>query len=76
MIEKEYLDFKSLLEMNDELNFYYKGEEHWISHNRGKSYLSRVKDQYSQEFNGYEELLEKGTIERMKIAEIYPELKW
>ncbi|CAM5202285.1 hypothetical protein [Lysinibacillus sphaericus] len=76
MTEKEYLEFKSLLEMNDELNFYYKGEEYWISHNRGKSYLSRVKDQHSQEFNGYEELLEKGTIEGMKISEIYPEIKW
>ncbi|WP_238600171.1 hypothetical protein [Lysinibacillus tabacifolii] len=76
MTEKEYLEFKSLLEMNDELNFYYKDEEYWISHSRGKSYLSRVKDHYSQEFNGYKELLKKGTIEGMKISEIYPEIKW
>jgi len=26
MTEKEYLEFKNHLEMNDELNFYYKGE--------------------------------------------------
>ncbi|TKI51336.1 hypothetical protein [Lysinibacillus varians] len=76
MTEKEYLEFKSLLEMNDELNFYYKDEEYWISQSRGKSYLSRVKDHYSQEFNGYKELLKKGTIEGMKISEIYPKIKW
>ena len=76
MTEKEYLAFKSHLAMNDELNFYYKDDEYWISHNPGKSYLSRTKDQYSQEFNGYEELLEKATIAGMKISEIYSELKW
>lgn len=76
MTEKEYLEFKSHLEMNDELNFYYKGEELWISHSRGKSYLTIVKDQFSQEFNGYEELHENGIIEGMKISEIYPDLKW
>lgn len=76
MTEKEYLAFKSHLAMNDELNFHYKDDEYWISHNPGKSYLSRVKDQYSQEFNGYQELLEKATIEGIRISEIYSELKW
>jgi len=76
MTEKEYVEFKSIIAMGDELNFYYKGDEYWISHNPGKSYLSRTKDHYSQEFNGYKELFEKATIEGIKISEIYPKLKW
>lgn len=76
MTENEYLEFISHLAMNDELNFSYKDDDYWISHNPGKSYLTRSKDQYSQEFNGYEELLEKGTIGGMKISEIYSEIKW
>lgn len=76
MTEKEYLEFKNLISIGEEFNFYYKNDEYWISHNPGKSYLSRTRDQYSQEFNGYEELFEKATIEGIKFSEIYPELKW
>jgi len=76
MTEKEYLEFKSRIAMGDELNFYYKDDEYWISHNPGKSYLSRTKDHYSQEFNGHKELFEKATIEGMRISKIYPKLKW
>lgn len=59
MTEKEYLEFKNTIAMGDELNFYYKNDEYWISHNPGKSYLSRTRDSYTQEFNGYEELFKK-----------------
>ncbi|MET4559660.1 hypothetical protein ABIA69_000803 [Lysinibacillus parviboronicapiens] len=76
MTEKEYLEFKNTIAMGDELNFYYKNDEYWISHNPGKSYLSRTRDSYTQEFNGYEELFEKATIDSIKISDIYPSLKW
>lgn len=76
MTEKEYLEFKDIIAMGDEPNFYYKNDEYWISHNPGKSYLSRTRDQYTQEFSGYEELFEKATIEGIKLSEIYPKLKW
>ncbi len=76
MTEKEYLEFKNLIAIGEELNFYYNNDEYWISHNPGKSYLSRTRDHYSQEFNGYEELFEKATIEGIKFSEIYPMLIW
>ncbi|WP_107924374.1 hypothetical protein [Lysinibacillus parviboronicapiens] len=76
MTEKEYLEFKNTIAMGDELNFYYKNDEYWISHNPGKSYLSRTRDSYTQEFNGYEELFKKATIDSIKISDIYPSLKW
>ncbi|MFJ5766823.1 hypothetical protein ACIP9C_15845 [Lysinibacillus sp. NPDC093210] len=76
MTEKEYLEFKSIIAMGEELNFYYNNDEYWISHNHGKSYLSRTRDQYSQEFSGYEELFENATIEGIKFSEIYLKLIW
>lgn len=76
MTEKEYLEFKNLISMGEELNFYHQNDEYWISHNPNKSYLSRTKDSYSQEFNNYEELFENATINGKKISEIYSELKW
>jgi len=47
MTEKEYLEFKNLISMGDELNFYYKNDEYWISHIQDKSFLSRTKDSYT-----------------------------
>lgn len=75
MTEKEYLEFQKLILMGDELNFYYKSDEYWISHNASKSFLSRTKNSYTQEFSGYKELFENATIEGVKISKIYPELK-
>lgn len=75
MTEKEYLEFKNLISMGDELNFYYKNDEYWISHNQGKSFLSRTRDSYTQEFCGHEELFENATIEGNKISELYPEFR-
>lgn len=39
MTEKEYLEFKNLISMGDELNFYYKNDEYWISHIQDKSFF-------------------------------------
>ncbi|MFJ6209062.1 hypothetical protein [Lysinibacillus sp. NPDC092081] len=75
MTEKEYLEFQKLISMGDELNFYYKNDEYWISHSPSKSFLSRTKDSYTQVFSGYKELFENVTIEGINISEIYPELK-
>ncbi|MGE7674627.1 hypothetical protein ACQKMV_13755 [Lysinibacillus sp. NPDC094403] len=75
MTEKEYLEFQKLISMGEELNFYYKNDEYWISHNPGRSFLSRTKNSYTQEFSGYKELFENATIEGTKISEIYPELR-
>ncbi|MFJ8088794.1 hypothetical protein ACIQ7N_11380 [Lysinibacillus sp. NPDC095746] len=75
MGEKEYLEFKKLISMGDELNFYYKEDEYWISHSLEKSFLSRTKDSYTQEFNGYNELFENATIEGIGISKIYPKLR-
>ena len=75
MTEKEYLEFKNLISMGDELNFYYKNDEYWISHIQDKSFLSRTKDFYTQEFCGHKELFEHATIESKKTSEVYPELR-
>ena len=56
--------------MGDELNFYYKNDEYWISHIQDKSFLSRTKDSYTQEFCGHKELFEHATIESKKISEV------
>ncbi len=43
MTEKEYLEFKNLISMGDELNFYYKNDEYWISHIQDKSFFIQNK---------------------------------
>ncbi|MCL1703050.1 hypothetical protein [Lysinibacillus sp. Bpr_S20] len=76
MTKEEFEEFKSLIAIGEEFNFDFKNDEYWISHNGDKSFLSRTRDHYTQEFNGYEELFEKATIEGIKISELYPNLKW
>lgn len=75
MSEKEYLEFQKLISMGDELNFYYKDDEYWISHSLEKSFLSRTKDSYTQEFNSYKELFDNATIEGIGISKIYSKLR-
>nr|WP_146552822.1 hypothetical protein [Rummeliibacillus sp. SL167] len=62
-----------------ELNFFYKSEEWWISRLYGeeKSYLlTRSKDSYIQEFRTAKELFENGMIDGKKFKERVPDLKW
>ncbi|GLC88468.1 hypothetical protein [Lysinibacillus piscis] len=77
MTEEAYKKLQSLIAIGEELNFYYKNDEYWISYGRdGESYLARSRDHYTQEFSNYEELFEKATIEGIKISEIYPKITW
>ncbi|MCL6459369.1 MAG: hypothetical protein K6T85_15330 [Gorillibacterium sp.] len=54
-----------------EYNFYFDGEEYWISHNADGYYLTRVKDSYSQEFITSEELFQNGRINGKSILELW-----
>lgn len=81
MNEKEWEDFKiGIVDEEQELSFYYKSEEWWISrlYSEEKSYLlTRSKDSYTQEFKTAEELFNNGVIDgkpfikRIKDLEVY-----
>lgn len=76
MTENEYLNLQSAIAMGEELNFYYNNDEYWISNNPGEHYLTRSRGQYTQVYASCEELFEKGTIEGIKLSEIYSKLRW
>lgn len=76
MTANGYEEFRKLIGIGEELNFYYQGEEYWISHTPGKSYLTRSKDAYSQEFSGHEQLFEQGMIDGRLLGEFFEELVW
>ncbi|GLC88510.1 hypothetical protein [Lysinibacillus piscis] len=79
MTEEEYREFQSRIANGEEFNFLYKEKEYWISHGQnGESFLSTSsgRHHYYQKFDDTEELFEEGTIEGIKLSDIYPELKW
>ncbi|WP_153733150.1 hypothetical protein [Sporosarcina obsidiansis] len=76
MTVNEYEEFQKLIGMGEELNFYYRGDEYWISHTPGKSYLTRSEDSYSQEFSSHEQLFERGMIDRIHLYDLLNELVW
>lgn len=67
MTEKEWQEFRFAVEVEEqELAFYYKGEEWWISRLYGeeKNYLlTRSKNSYTQEYRTAVELFNNGIVD-------------
>lgn len=80
MNEKEWKEFKEgIVDEEQELNFFYKSEEWWISRLYGeeKSYLLTCsKDSYTQVFRTAEELFNKGIIDGKRFLERVSDFEW
>lgn len=72
MNAKEWEDFKiAIVDKEQELSFYYKSEEWWISRvPKQKSFLlTRSKDSYTQAFETAEELFNNGIVDGKPFIE-------
>lgn len=78
MTEEEWKDFKySIEEVGEELPFFYKGDEWWISRiPEEKSFvLTRSRDSYSQFFETADELFNQGLVDGKPFIERVPEFE-
>lgn len=79
MNKEDWKQFKHLIEdVEEELPFFYKGDEWWISRvPEEKSFLlTRSKDSYTQEFYTAEELFNQGLMDGKPFIERLPEIHW
>lgn len=66
-----YLELKDDLKIGHEVEFLYNNRKYSISHNADGWYLTEFFMENYQSFDSYEELLEKGTINQMRLEEIW-----
>lgn len=67
--------FDMIVNIREELNFYYNDIEYWISHGNEMSFLTDATNKISQEFKTPEELFENGRIEGKIIKDIWNDVK-
>lgn len=79
MKDNEWKEFKkAFVDEQQEVFFYYKGEEWWISrlYGKEKSYLlTRSRDGYTQEFRTAEELMNDSDMDGKPFIERVPEFE-
>ncbi|MGX7150331.1 hypothetical protein [Enterococcus ureasiticus] len=71
----EYKEMANSLSYGEEYNFYYNGEEYWMSRNDDGNYLTTVSSEETQEFKTATDLLEKARIGDKTILNIWEEIK-
>lgn len=77
MTHQQYLDLQKLIDIGEELNFKYKGNEYWISNTPdNKHHLTRVSDAYTQTFDNPKTLFKKGKIDGHHFGDIYHDISW
>lgn len=67
--------FEMIVNLREELNFYYNNIEYWISYDDDVYYLTDATNKISQEFKTPEQLFENGTIEAKRIKDIWNDVK-
>lgn len=73
MLYDEFFDM--IVNLGEELNFYYNDIEYWISHDGEMSFLTDATNKVSQEFKTPEQLFENGRIEEKRIKDIWNDVK-
>ncbi len=76
MTQDDFKEFQERIGWGEELNFYYKNEEYWISRNLNGCHLTKVKGSITQTFVTSEELFQKGRIEGKFLTDIYEDIDW
>ncbi|EHV0132278.1 hypothetical protein [Vagococcus fluvialis] len=66
--------FDMIVNIGEELNFYYNDVEYWISYGENH-YLTDATNKISQEFKTPEQLFENGRIEGKSIKDIWNDVK-
>lgn len=71
-----YSEFVGWIKMGEEIDFKYKGNQYWISHNEEGSYLTKTGDQINEQvFKNEIDLLNNATIDGFKLKEIWDDIE-
>ncbi len=67
----KFEEFKNLVKHGMEYNFFVEGKEYWISYNSDGFYLTRVEDEFTQEFSSSENLFAKARINGKSLEQLW-----